>query len=79
MPNVLIRNVPESVLAALRRRAARNRRSLQQELATILESAAQAPDRQAALEAALAIQERLRRSGRVFDDSTADIRADRER
>lgn len=79
MPNVLVRNVPDSVLEALRRRAQQNRRSLQQEIVTILEAAAQAPDRQAAVEAALAMQERLKRSGRAFSESALDIRADRER
>jgi plasmid stability protein len=38
-----VRNVPESVAAALRERASRHGRSLQQELLSILESAAAQP------------------------------------
>jgi hypothetical protein len=40
MANISIREVPEEVAQALRRRAARNRRSLQRELILILERAA---------------------------------------
>lgn len=41
MPNLSIKDVPESLAEALRQRAARNHRSLQGELMAILESAAQ--------------------------------------
>ncbi|MPY96568.1 MAG: Arc family DNA-binding protein [Actinophytocola sp.] len=40
MPAIHIRNVPEPTLAALRERAARHGRSMQQELLDILENAA---------------------------------------
>jgi antitoxin FitA len=40
MPAIHIRNVPEETLAALKRRAAENHRSLQMELRHILEAAA---------------------------------------
>jgi hypothetical protein len=40
MPNLSIKDVPESIAAALRRRAARNHRSLQGELMAIVERAA---------------------------------------
>lgn len=43
MPAIHIRDVPESTLAALRERAERHGRSMQQELRTILEAAAQEP------------------------------------
>lgn len=44
MPAIQIRNVPERLLAALKERAARHGRSMQQELVAILESAtAKAP------------------------------------
>jgi hypothetical protein len=44
MPNLSIRDVPEAIAERLRRRAARNHRSLQGELMAILESAALAED-----------------------------------
>jgi plasmid stability protein len=45
MPNLSIENVPEELAEALRQRAARNHRSLQSELMTIIQQAvgAQAP------------------------------------
>ena len=47
MPALHVRNVPEEVVAALKRRAAAGRRSLQMELILILEEAAeQAPPRE---------------------------------
>jgi plasmid stability protein len=42
-----VRNVPESVMAALRERAARHGRSMQQEIRQILEAAAADPGRAA--------------------------------
>lgn len=45
MPAVHVRNVPEAVLAALRERAERHGRSMQQELLAILEQAATEPAR----------------------------------
>jgi plasmid stability protein len=42
MRAIHIRDVPDTVLAALKRRAAANRRSLQKELLLVLESAASA-------------------------------------
>ncbi len=41
MPNLSIKDVPESLAEALRQRAARNHRSLQGELMSIIESAAE--------------------------------------
>ena len=43
MPNLSIKDVPESIAAALRQRAARNHRSLQGELMAIVERAAAEP------------------------------------
>jgi plasmid stability protein len=43
MPAIHVRNVPESVLAALRERAAHRGHSMQQELRAILEAAAAEP------------------------------------
>ncbi len=61
MPNLSIKEVPESLAEALRRRAARNHRSLQGELMAIIERAVQEgeavaptqPDRQPARREAL--------------------------
>lgn len=44
MPSLSIKDVPESLLAAIRQRAARNHRSLQGELMALLEAAAGAPE-----------------------------------
>lgn len=60
------------------RRAAENRRSLQQELLLLLEEAAR-KEGSKAVEAAAQIRERLAGCGRTFSDSTTLIREDRER
>jgi plasmid stability protein len=78
MADVLIRDVPEQVLAALERRAAANGRSLQQELLWLLEVTADELDREVAMGAADAIRERLSLTGREFSDSTELIREDRD-
>ncbi len=44
MPSLSIKDVPESLLVAIRQRAARNHRSLQGELMALLEAAAGAPE-----------------------------------
>ena len=44
MPSLSIKDVPESLLGAIRQRAARNHRSLQGELMALLEAAAGAPE-----------------------------------
>jgi antitoxin FitA len=44
MPTLTIRNVPERVHKALRRRAAENGRSVEAEVRALLESAASAPE-----------------------------------
>jgi antitoxin FitA len=78
--DVLIRNVPDGVLAALKRRAEVNHRSLQGELLTILEDASArrlSPEQHARL--ADEIRERLARTGRDFGDSAVDQREGRER
>ena len=48
MPNISVKDVPEQWADALRRRAARNHRSLQGELMAIIESALQEPAQGAA-------------------------------
>jgi plasmid stability protein len=77
--DVLIRGVPDDILAALKRRAEENRRSLQQELMSIVETAARATDRRSAAQVADVIRERLAATGRTFSDSSALIREDRDR
>jgi len=79
MANLLVRNLPQAVVASLKRRAAQHRRSLQQEVAGILEQAAREPTREDAVRVAQMIRARLARSGRRFSDSTPLIREDRER
>ena len=80
MPNILVRNLSEETVAALKRRAATRGRSLQQEVRLSLERVA----RQVQLEdldpvaAAREMRERLAASGRVFTDSTQLIREDRD-
>jgi plasmid stability protein len=77
--DVLIRDVPDDILAALKRRAEENRRSLQQELMSIVETAARATDHRSAAQVADVIRERLAATGRTFSDSSALIREDRDR
>lgn len=80
MTDILVRDVPDELLAALRERAARNRRSLQQELLTILDwEVRHDTNRLNALEVARGIRERLAATGRDFGNSVDDIREDRER
>jgi len=79
MPNILIRGVSHSVLDRLKNQAERNRRSLQQELVSILDSVTSAPPDRSPAEIADAIRTRLEQSGRTFSDSTPLIREDRER
>lgn len=78
MPDVLIRDVPESVLKVLKERALRKRRSLQQELRALLTEHAQVPADKALI-CARQIRDRLARSGRAFRDSVELLREDRAR
>lgn len=78
MPDILIRNVPPSVLASLKRQAAARHRSLQQEVLAILEEAASI-DALKAERLAAHIREKLAGTGRQFSDSAELLREDRER
>jgi plasmid stability protein len=71
--------VPDETLARLKRRAAQNRRSLQQELLSVVESAARSTDHRSGAEVADRIRWRLEGRGRVFSDSSDLIREDRGR
>lgn len=77
MPDILVRRVPAPIVNALKRRAARHRRSLQREVVDILATAAGAERTPAQI--AARIRARLRGTGRIFADSTPLIREDRER
>jgi plasmid stability protein len=71
MPNILVRDVDETVLAKLKDQAKRNRRSLQSEVLAIPNNfVAQSPLSDA--ETAARIKEALR--GRNFTDSAALLR-----
>jgi plasmid stability protein len=72
--NLSIKNVPERLVAQLRRRAAAHHRSLQGELLTVLEEAI-SPKRATVAE----VRERLVTLGiRTADQSTKMIREDRD-
>lgn len=76
MPNVLVRDVDETVLAQLKDQAQRNGRSLQSEVLAILTNFASS-NRLSDEETAAQIKNALR--GRIFSDSAALLREDRER
>jgi plasmid stability protein len=79
MPDVLVRGVPDETLDALKQRAKANRRSLQQEVLSILEASAREARAMDPAQVADAIRQRLARSGRSFGDSVPLIQEDRER
>ncbi len=76
MPQVLIRDLDPSVIAKLKSRARRHRRSLQAELKDILEQAASAGAVDVRAKVKLV---RAMFAGRTFRDSTSLIRRDRAR
>ena len=78
MPNILVRNLSEDTVAALKRRAAGHGRSLQQEIRLFVERLAQEPQEEDFLEAMRRIRDRLAASGHVFANSTDLIREDRD-
>lgn len=74
--NLSIKNAPEDVVERLRRRAARNHRSLQGELMAIIEAAALEDGRLTAAD----VLSKVRGLGlRTPAESAAIIRADRDR
>ena len=79
MPQLVVRNVPEQVVEALKRRAASHCRSVQQEMLEILGQVSEEPSALTAAGTAAAIRTRLGEKGIRFEDSTPLIRADRER
>jgi len=77
MAQLLVRDVPEETVSALKERAKKNGRSAEAEHRAILENTLRksADDVWAELDR---LQEELRKSGRTFDDSTAILREDRD-
>lgn len=78
MTDILVRGVPEPTLEILKRRAKEHRRSLQQEVLSIIERAAHEPRATSAAEVAAKIRSNLEKTGRDFGDSTVLVREDRE-
>lgn len=76
MPNVLVRDVDETILTKLKDQAQRNGRSLQSEVLAILTNFVSSPTLSDE-ETAARIKDALR--GRIYSDSAALLREDRER
>ncbi len=77
MPSVLVRDVETSILEKLKKRAARNGRSLQSEAQTILKEAVTKAEPLSDLETARKIRESLR--VKKQSDSAELLREDRQR
>jgi len=77
--DLLVRHVPEPVVRSLKQRAARHGRSLQKELASILESAAEESAGRSPARVAATIRTHLAQTGRTFIDSARLVREDRQR
>ena len=76
MKTITVRNVPDDLLHELKRLAAQNRRSLQQQVLLLLECA-RAVRSDSPLDRAAALRSRLK--GRALGDSVEDVRAQRDR
>jgi plasmid stability protein len=82
MASMLLRNLDAELIDALKERAAKHGRSVQQELHAIVREAVtpevKRAERRAYYERAKAINDRLAAAGRSVGDSTFDIRMDRD-
>lgn len=78
MSDLLVRDIAPATVDSLRRRARRDRRSLEAETRTVLVDAAERPTRSEAIARINAIYERLSAGGRVYSDSTEMIREGRD-
>ena len=78
MPDVLVRDVPKKTVEALKRRAKRRNRSLQQEVKTILERSAEG-DLAERLEPLRRLRDRIRERRPDQSDSALMIREERDR
>ena len=76
MSQILVRGLDDGLVLRLKERAARNGRSLEAEVRTILERSATSPDEAVR---GLLDQWRTRLEGRKFSDSSDLIAEDRER
>lgn len=79
MADLLVRHVPEALVRSLKQRAVQHRRSLQQELVSILESAVGESAGKSPAQIAAAIRTHLAQTGRTFADSAPLVREDRQR
>ncbi len=78
MGNFLIRNIPDEVLEKLKKRAQKNRRSLQKEILDILiKSSEDTP--QEVIERIIRKSKKWEKQKRQFSDSVQLLREDRER
>lgn len=77
MAQVLVRQLPDQVVARLKKRAKEHGRSLQAEVKTILEEAAL--DYEQAWKRIDALRAKLKQSSKTFGDSADLIREDRDR
>lgn len=77
MAQLLVRDVPDHIAAELKKRAEKNGRSAEAEHRVILEEALTTKKADAWAEIDRAYAE-LKESGRVFGDSTAMVRQDRD-
>ena len=76
--NVLVRNIDEKTLERLKKKAAANNRSLQEELKALLEMHA-GPDIEKVRDMARESIRKYKTKGKKFTDSGKDISEDRER
>ena len=79
MAQILVRNLDEEVVEKLKKLAKRDGRSLQSEVKTILEQAANSPEVDMDTARKMLEQFRKRFKGRKFPDSAKLIREDRDR
>ncbi len=78
MPQLLVRNLQKETVESLKQRAKANHRSLQAELAWILENAAIVQPA-SFWQSTAKIREQLAQSKKLFSDSTELVREDRDR
>jgi plasmid stability protein len=78
MPQLLVRNLHEEVVESLKHRAKANHRSLQAELALILENAAKVQPTHF-WKSSAKIREQLAKSNQLFSDSSELVREDRDK
>ena len=76
MKSLTIRNIPDDLYRVITRIAQRNRRSIQQQILTILEKA-RVLDSDSPVERAMAIRKRL--EGRKLGNTVEEIRKERSR